>query len=150
MQRVLILSVIVSALATGCDQPTASTPPVSSTPAGTVTSDDVRRDAGNAVDSAAAFAKQTKDEYQSKLDARLKELDAEVATLRKKGSELKDDAKVRWDERMVQLETKREAARVKLSEVKDSSAEAWKDLQTGAQSAWDELDKAFRDASGEF
>jgi len=102
------------------------------------------------VDTAAEFAKQTKEEYQAKLDARLKELDAEVVALRERGSELKDDAKVRWDEKMARLETKREAARVKLSEVKDSSAEAWKDLQKGAQSAWDELDNAVRDASSEF
>jgi hypothetical protein len=31
-----------------------------------------------------------------------------------------------------------------------SSAEAWKDVQKGAASAWDELDKAFRDASKEY
>lgn len=48
------------------------------------------------------------------------------------------------------LETKRDAARAKLAEIGASSAEAWKDVQKGAQSAWDELDQAFRDASQEF
>ena len=51
---------------------------------------------------------------------------------------------------MADLETKRDAARAKLTEVGQSSAEAWKDVQQGAQSAWDELDKAFQDASNEF
>ena len=51
---------------------------------------------------------------------------------------------------MVELEIKRDAARAKLAEVSQSSAEAWKDVQKGAQSAWDELDKAFRDASEKF
>ena len=51
---------------------------------------------------------------------------------------------------MAELETKRDAAHAKLAEVGHSSAEAWKDVQKGAQSAWDELDKAFHDASREF
>jgi hypothetical protein len=51
---------------------------------------------------------------------------------------------------MAELETKREATRAKLAEVGHSSAEAWKDVQRGAQSAYDDLDKAFRDASKEF
>ncbi len=45
---------------------------------------------------------------------------------------------------MAELETKRETARAKLAEVSQSSGEAWKDVQQGAQSAWDALDKAFR------
>lgn len=149
MQRIVCFSVTIFsaalvAVTVGCDRPeSASTP-------GQVTSDDVRRDTGKAVDTAAEFAQQSKEEFESKLDARLKQLDAEIVRLREKGSELKDEAKVRWDEKLTQLETKREAARVKLAEVKDSSAEAWKDLQKGAQAAWVDLDKAFQDASGEF
>jgi hypothetical protein len=51
---------------------------------------------------------------------------------------------------VAELETKREAARVKLAEIGHSSAEAWKDVQQVAQSAWDELDKAFNNAAREF
>ena len=144
MCRIFILLIAAIALATGCDQ-SATTPP-----SRTVTSDDVRRDAGNAVDTAAEFAKQTKEEYQSKLDLRLAELDEEIVMLRERGNQLKDDTKVRWEQKLAELEVKREAARVKLAEVKESSAEAWKDVQKGAQSAWDELDKAFQEASSEF
>ena len=115
-----------------------------------VTSEDVRRDAGQAVNTAAEFSQQTKEEFQKNLDARLKELDAEIAKLREKGRDLKDQAKANWDRKMADLETKRDAARAKLAEVGHSSAEAWKDVQKGAQSAWDELDKAFHDASREF
>ncbi len=128
----------------GCEQRSADQTP------GKVTSEDVRRDAGEAAKTAADYSQQTKDEFQKRLDARLKELDAEIAQLREKGSDLKDDAKVNWDRKMADLETKRDAARTKLAEVGHSSAEAWKDVQKGAQSAWDELDKAFRDASREF
>jgi len=129
---------------TGCEQP-------SSVPThAKVTSEDVRHDAGKAVDTAAEFSQQTKDEFQQKLEARLKELDVELAVLREKGRDLKDEAKVKWDQKLVELETKRDTARAKLAEVSESSAEAWKDLQKGAQAAWNDMDKAFSEASREF
>ena len=109
-----------------------------------------RRDAGKAVKTAGEYSEQTKEEFQKKLEAQLNELDAKIAKLREKGRDLKDEAKVKWDRKMTELETKREAASAKLAEVGHSSAEAWKDVQKGAQSAWDDLDKAFRDASREF
>lgn len=115
-----------------------------------VTSDDVRRDVGQAINTAAEFSQQTKDEFQKKLEARLQEVDAEYAKLREQGRDLKDEAKIRWDEKMADLETKRDAARVKLAEVGNSTAEAWKDVQQGAESAWKELDKSFREAASEF
>jgi len=131
-------------MACGCEQkPAVQTP-------GKVTSEDVRRDAGQAVKTAAEFSQQAKEEFQKSLDARLKEFETEIAKLQEKGRNLKDDTKANWDRKMADLETKREAARAKLEEVGRASAEAWKDVQKGAQSAWDELDRAFRDASQEF
>ena len=145
MSRFVWMSMLAALLAAmGCERKPADRTP------GKVTSEDVARDAGQAVASAAEFSQQTKEEFQKKLDARLKELDAEIAKLREKTRDLKDKAKANWDQKMAELETKREAARAKLAAVGQSSAEAWKDVQKGAQSAWDELDKAFRDASREF
>jgi TolA-binding protein len=138
----LMLAGVVTA--SGCERKPADQPP------GKVTSEDVRRDAGQAAETAAEYSRQTKEEFQKKLEARLKELDGEIAKLSEKGRDLKDQAKADWDRKIADLETKRDAARAKLAEVRDASAEAWKDVQKGAQSAWDELDKAFRDASREF
>jgi TolA-binding protein len=128
----------------GCEQKPADRSP------GKVTSEDVRRDAGQAVNTAAEFSQQTKEEFQKKLAARLKELDAEIAKLREKGRDLADQAKANWDRKLAELETKRDAGRARLAEVSNSSAEAWKDIHKGTQSAWDELDKAVLDASREF
>ena len=128
----------------GCERkPTDRTP-------GQVTSEDVHRDAGQAVNTAVEFSQQTKEEFQKNLDAQLKNMDAEIAKLREKGRDLKDEAKVKWDLKLVDLETKRDAVRAKLAEVGQSNAEAWKDVQKETQSAWNELDKAFQDASREF
>lgn len=145
MSRLFLIAAVAGLfLAIGCERtPTDPTP-------GKVTSEDVRRDAGKALETAAKYSQQTKEEFQAKLEARLKELDGEIAKLREKGRELKDEEKLNWDRRMADLETKRETARAKLVEVRHSSEEAWKDVQKGAQSAWDELDKAFQEASDEF
>ena len=117
---------------------------------GKVTSEDVRRDAGQAVKTAVDYSQQAKEDFQKNLDARLNELDAKIVKLREKGRNLKDQAKANWDQKMAELETKRDATRAKLAEVGHASAEAWKDVQKGVQSAWDELVKALRDAAEEF
>ena len=140
--RMLMLAGLLAVL--GCEQkPTDRTPEK-------VTSEDVRRDANQAAETAVEFSQQTKEEFQKKLETQLKESDAEIAKLREKGRELKDDAKAKWEQKMADLEKKRDVARAKRAEVGSASAEAWKDVQKGAQSAWDELDQAFRDASREF
>jgi TolA-binding protein len=142
----LIWILILAGLFTfgGCEKKPANQTP------GKVTPEDVRRDAGQAVNTAAEYSQQTKEEFQKKLETQLNDLDEKIAKLREKGRDLKDETKVKWDKNMAELETKREAARAKMAEVGHSSAEAWKDVQKGAQSAWDELDKSFRNASQEF
>ena len=141
---VWVLMLVGLFAAIGCENKSAERPPAK------VTSEDVRRDAGQAINTAAEFSQQTKEEFEKKLDARLKELDVEIAKLREKGGDLKDEAKADCEKKMAGLQTKQDAARVKLVEVGHSTAEAWKDIQKGAQSAWDDLDKAFREASREF
>lgn len=145
MFRFVWLSMLAAFLAaSGCEQKPADPTP------GKVTPKDVHRDAGQVVDTASEFSQQAKEDFEKSLDARLEELDAEIAKLREKGSDVKDEAKAEWDQKMSDLEAKRKAARAKLAEVSQSSAKAWKDVQQGARSAWDELDKAFKDASREF
>lgn len=145
MSRVVWIVMFAGLLmANGCERKPADRPP------GKVTPEDVRRDASQALKTAAEYSQHTKDEFQAKFDARLNELDAGIAKLREKGRNLKDKAKADWDQKMADLETKREAARAKLAEAAHSSAEAGKDVRKGAESAWDELERAFRDASQEF
>jgi TolA-binding protein len=141
---ILSLLLIILFATAGCEQQTTDQAP------GKVTVDDVRRDAGKALNTAAEFSQQAKVELQQKLAARLKDLDAEIAKLRDKGRDLKDQAKADWDVKLADLEAKRAAASAKLAELGNSSAEAWKDIQQGTQSAWDELEKSFQEAAREF
>jgi hypothetical protein len=51
---------------------------------------------------------------------------------------------------MADLKAKQEAARKKVDELGTSTGEAWGHLEKGAQAAWDDLQKAFQEASKEF
>ena len=115
-----------------------------------VTAEDVRRDTEKAVDTATKAATQAKEDFETRLKASLADMDTEIAKLHEKGLALKDEAKTRWNEKMADLKAKQEAARKKLDELGTSTGEAWGRLEKGAQSAWDDLQKAFKEASKEF
>jgi hypothetical protein len=147
-----VMILAASVVVVGCKpEPVAPAPTHTAAPTPPmVTSQDVQRDVGQAVSTVAEYSQQAKEEFQKRLAARLKDLDAEIAELREKGRALKDQAKEDWDRKMSDLEAKRHAARAKLAEIGESSADTWKDIQKGAQSAWKDLDKAFREAAREF
>ncbi|MFN7811304.1 MAG: hypothetical protein ACK5SI_01410 [Planctomycetia bacterium] len=115
-----------------------------------VTAEDVRSDTEKALDTATKAATQAKEEFERRLTSRLADMDAEIAKLHEKGLALKDEAKARWNDKMADLKAKHEAARKKLDELGRSTGEAWERLEKGAQSAWDDLQKAFAEASDEF
>jgi chromosome segregation ATPase len=115
-----------------------------------VTAEDVRSDTEKALDTATKAATQAKEEFERRLTSRLADMDAEIANLHEKGLALKDEAKARWNDKMADLKAKHEAARKKLDELGRSTGEAWERLEKGAQSAWDDLQKAFAEASDEF
>jgi hypothetical protein len=115
-----------------------------------VTTEDVGRDAAKAVDTATKAATQAKEDFEMRLKSGLADMDAEVAKLHEKGLALKDDAKARWNEKMADLKAKQKAAREKMDELGTSTGEAWGHLEKGAQAAWDDVQKAFHEASKEF
>jgi dihydroxyacetone kinase len=115
-----------------------------------VTTEDVRHDAEKAVDTSAHAVAQAKEDFETHLKASLTEMEKEIDRLHEKGHALKDEAKARWTEKMADLEAKQQVARDKLGEVRKSTGEAWEQLELGAQSAWDDVRKAFQEAAKEF
>jgi hypothetical protein len=115
-----------------------------------VTIDDVRRDADTAVDTATAAVVQAKKDFEVRFKTSLAEMEVEIAKLYEKGVALKDEAGVRWSEKMAELKAKQKVAREKLDEIGTSTGEAWVRMEKGAQSALDDLQKAFQEATKEF
>jgi hypothetical protein len=115
-----------------------------------VTIDDVRRDADTAVDTATAAVVQAKKDFEVRFTTSLAEMEVEIAKLYEKGVALKDEAGVRWSEKMAELKAKQKVAREKLDEIGTSTGEAWVRMEKGAQSALDDLRKAFQEAAKEF
>ena len=115
-----------------------------------VSTEDVRRDTEKAVDTAKDAAVQAKKDFEMRLKAGLAEMEVEIAQLHEKGHALKDEAGTRWNEKMAELKAKQKVARDKLDELGTSTGEAWGHVEKGAQAAWDDVRKAFREAAKEF
>ncbi len=115
-----------------------------------VSTEDVRRDTEKAVGTAKDAAVEAKKDFELRLKAGLAEMEVEIAKLHEKGHALKDEAGTRWNEKMADLKSKQKVARDKLDELGTSTGEAWGHLEKGAQAAWDDVRKAFREAAKEF
>jgi predicted nucleic acid-binding Zn-ribbon protein len=140
----LSAAVVASFGFSGCAQP-----PVEHT-VRKVAPEDVQRDTAKAVDTVTKAATQAKENLETRLTSSLADMDAEITKLQEKGLALKDEAKARWNEKMADLKTKQEAARKKAEDLGNSTGEAWERLEEGAQAAWDDVQKAFQEASKEF
>jgi septation ring formation regulator EzrA len=67
-------------------------------------------------------------------------LDEIVAKVEKAGTAVKADHRKRVDD----LKAKYQAAQSRLAEVKAAGGEKWETLKTGVESAWSELEAAFK------
>lgn len=121
---------------------------------GEVTADDVQREIGEAVDTAAKYADQTREEYQQAMQNKLDALDADIEALQAKADaqaeDASEDARREYEEAMEALREKRRAMGQRFSEFKDASGDAWHDVAIGLDAAWDDLSAAFSNAADRF
>jgi chromosome segregation ATPase len=88
--------------------------------------------------------------YEEKLDAQLKEWNAQITLLRAKAKNAKAGAKVDYYKTIEALEQKQDKAKTKLQELKTAGNEAWEAVKTGAEKAWTEVKTAYHDAASRF
>lgn len=88
--------------------------------------------------------------YQQKMEAQLKQWDAEIAKLRARADEAKAQAKIEYYQQIGQLQKKQESARQKLDEMKRAGDSAWQDLKAGLELAWQDLGSAVESAVSRF
>lgn len=88
--------------------------------------------------------------FEEKLEAQMKEWNAQIDLLKAKADTAKAEAKVEYYAKIESLQQKRDTARTKLRELKASGDEAWEDLKAGAKKAWDDVKSAYHDAASKF
>ena len=88
--------------------------------------------------------------YEEKLDAQLKEWNAQIALLKAKAANAEADAKIDYYKAIDTLEHKQDKVRTKLQELKTAGDEAWEAVKEGAEKAWVEVKTAYHDAASKF
>lgn len=84
--------------------------------------------------------------YQEKIEATLRDWGEELEKLRKQADKLGAEARVKYRERIEELRPLQENARKKLEEFSRAGGEAWEDLRKGAETAIEELKKGVEGA----
>ena len=92
----------------------------------------------------------TKEEYQAKMDAQLKDVTAKLAELIAKADTAQASAKVQYQDQIKTLRAKLSETQSRLQQVKTSSGEAWITLKDGTEKAWGELRGALDNALTKF
>lgn len=87
--------------------------------------------------------------YQAAVEDKVKELSAQIETLKAKADGAKADAKVKYQEQLDTLQAKQADLNVKLESIKGSAENAWEEIKGGVESAWNELQVAFDKAKSE-
>jgi hypothetical protein len=92
----------------------------------------------------------TKEEYQAKMEAQLKDVTAKLAVLMARADNAQASAKTQYQDQIKQLRAKLSETQGRLQQVKASSGEAWITLKEGTEKAWGELRGALDSALAKF
>jgi archaellum component FlaC len=117
---------------------------------GKVTSDELKKQAGEAIDAARKYAGQQKAEYQQKIEQELAELGENISKLRERAKSATGESLKAIEERIGDLRERQSAAQKKLGEVKAATEQAWSGLKEGMDKAVSELKKSYESAIGLF
>jgi len=115
-----------------------------------VTAQDVKRETKEALKTTLAYTQQQKDEYQKRVETKIKEYDQTIDELKKKAAVLKKDKKAELDKKIEELQKKRTSASKKFQDLKSASGKAWEDLKDGMDASMNELEHAFKRAISHF
>ena len=92
----------------------------------------------------------TKEAYQKKFEAQLKEWDARLDLLKAKAQKASADVRIKHEDELESLKAKREAAHKMLEELGKRKEGAWEDIKDVAEKVWDEMSKAMETVAGYF
>jgi len=92
----------------------------------------------------------SKEAYQKKLEAQLKEWDAKLDQLSAKAQMATADARINYENELESLQSKRAAAHKTFEALGKRGENAWEDMKDGVEKAWDEMSKAIENVAARF
>lgn len=138
MKRLVIPVVLGLALAmSACGKKEEGTAPQTS-------AGEVQKEVKEAVSAVADKARQERDEFVSKTQKEVDELNKQMAELRQKAEKATGEAKAKLDQQLQNLEQERQAAEQKLAELKAATGEKWQEFKAGVSDAIDRLKQSIR------
>jgi hypothetical protein len=84
----------------------------------------------------------SKQAYQQKLEAQLKEWDAKLDVLSARAQKATADARISYENELGALKARRAAAHESLQELGRRGESAWEDMKGGVEKAWDDMRQA--------
>lgn len=91
-----------------------------------------------------------KDAYKQKMEAQLKEWDAQINLLEAKMENAGADIRVKRARQLDELRAKQRAASEKMKELGKASGAAWEQVKITADKIWDDLKAGVEDAHSKF
>jgi len=88
--------------------------------------------------------------YIQKLQAQLREWDAEIDRMKAKADQAEADMRAQYEAQIKEMQGKQQAAWEKLEEMRQASDSAWEDLKAGMEIARDAFGNAVKSALGRF
>jgi len=93
-------------------------------------------------DSLAETVVATKEAYQKKLEAQLKEWDRQLDQLMAKAKKAGAEARTKVEDELANLKNQRAAVQKKLDELRNRGEDAWEELTDGVEKAWADISDA--------
>ncbi|WP_347275718.1 hypothetical protein [Candidatus Kuenenia sp.] len=130
---------------TSCSKKTPEKPEIQ------VSSEDVKRETGKALETTKTYFRQEKERYQKEVEATLNELGDRI-----KGHESMaagkagEETRAEYNEIIEELRKKQEEAQRKLNDIKSKSVDEWKDYKSGMDAALENLKNSYNDAVSHF
>ncbi len=140
-----LLAVCAIVTAAACTIAQEKSPPSEST--GTVR---LKEESTRMLGAAREFTAEKAKEYRALIDRQLKDLEPQIAELKKKAEDAGEKTRARLAPQLEQLEQKHAALRKKMDKLSTSTREAWGDVSKGMDAAMDDLKKAYKDAKSRF
>ncbi|MBV5340077.1 MAG: hypothetical protein J0665_11070 [Deltaproteobacteria bacterium] len=92
----------------------------------------------------------SRDEYISRMKAKLEQWNADIDTLSARAGEVSADLRSEYNEQIAAMKTKQSAARQKIDELQQAGGSAWEDLKAGLELAWTAIGESIDSAKSRF